>query len=362
MSQPNPPAQNKNWKNTLNGALGFSLAGILAPLLAIALFRLLPLGRLIKSIGQTQALIALLWTVFIVLFVLVVAGAIQGLIIGYTLSRIDPLASQRRYLLAGAVGSGLIFAPLALVFFLLAVLISIFNNNADVSVRSFILFFGLFGVLNGLLFGALFGLIGVGWRHFWRYWLAALGGYTLGGMLLGLSIWLAARADAQDSRLLGILAVIGILVGMPALAGAAMGWTAGWFDRRRQTGRRCRYRWAVLARSPWRSWVTLAVGVSLLATRLTRFLTIKPGSLSNWPRKPLASPGPSRRVWRRPGLCLVRRRAWRSTRPDRPRWPGHRRTGRPVMSTSRWPTWTRLACHWNGRLPSTCPAARRSTR
>jgi phosphatidylserine/phosphatidylglycerophosphate/cardiolipin synthase-like enzyme len=278
---PPPPPGSSTWRDMLTGALGFILGGIALLLVAFLGGRLLPINSLLGMLPQEQLLQKLLWGIFLFLFLLFLGGVAQGVLVGLTLARIDRLAPRRRYIVAGVVTFGLLQALLLLVFILILALLYFYNNNADVRARGLAVLFGGYGLLYGLLIGLLLGLTSVGWRHFWRVMLAAIFGYLLGGVATGLLLWLSGQLAGQGYRIAGLLFLLGAVVALHFFGGALLGWEYHRLARKRQAGGTLPAQVSLV----WR-WIGIAVGVLILlaalsvATRLTRFVAIKPGSLS----------------------------------------------------------------------------------
>ena len=266
----------------LTGALGFILGGIAMLLVAFLGGRLLPIRSLLGLLPQEQVLQKLLWGIFLFLFLLILGGVAQGVLVGLTLLRIDRQAPRRRYILSGSLTFGLLQAVLLVLFLLLLALLFFYNNNADVRPRGVTVLLGGYGLLYGLLIGLLLGLTSVGGRHFWRVMLAAMLGYMLGGIATGLLLWLSGRLAGQGNRIIGLLFLLAAVVALHFFGGASLGWEYNRLARKRLAGGSLPAQMSLF----WR-WVSIAaiaivfIAVLSIATRLTRFVTIKPGSLSS---------------------------------------------------------------------------------
>jgi phosphatidylserine/phosphatidylglycerophosphate/cardiolipin synthase-like enzyme len=264
----------------VQGAGGFTL-GLLGALGFLLLTRLINLERfLLGWIPEEQKFWHLLGLVALGLIVLGLSGVLMGVIGGWSLWRIDSQALRRRYMLAG--GAAYAIAQLALVLFvLLLVLAAVVNNEPALHLSRFLFLFGIFGLVYGLISGFWLGLISLGWRYFWRVWLAGTAGYTLGGLLLGLLAWLAAQAADRELRLIGGMVLLLGIVALFALGGAAFGWVYGWVaDRRLVKGGiplKMSPGWAIVG-------IVLLAACGLLAFRvggtLVEFVTIQEGTLS----------------------------------------------------------------------------------
>lgn len=265
----------------LTGAGGFILGGIAMLLVVLVGSRLMPFRWLAGLLPQEQPLQKLLFGIFLFLFLLVLGGVAQGLVVGVTLKRIDPLALRRRYLFSGGVTFGLLQAVLLLLFVLILVLLFVFNNNADVNLKGLVFLFGVYGLVYGLLISLLLGLTSVGWRHFWRVLLAGVAGYLLGGIATGLLLWLSGRFTDQGYRIAGLLLLVAMAVALHFFGGGLLGLEYHRLARRRQETGSLPKQVSLV----WR-WIGIAVGVVILvgalalATRLMRFVAIHPGSLS----------------------------------------------------------------------------------
>ncbi len=265
----------------LLGAGGFSLGG-LAALLLLAAFNWLNLGqRLADWLPDEQYLARLLTRLLLLLAFLAIAGGVSGVIGGLFLSRVDPGAPPRRYIWAGAITyalSGFLLAG----FLLLTALFGAVNNADDLSLGRFLAQFGVYGFIFGLILGGLFGLMTVGARYFWRPWLAAILGYTAGGVLVGLLLWIASTQFDQGLPFNGLLlAALGFLA-VFGLGGGALCSVYAWIARQRTLDQRVPGRL-----SPFWTTVGLAVlvvvvyGAYRVGTKLYSFVTIKEGTLSS---------------------------------------------------------------------------------
>ena len=281
--EPSPALQAASplWRDILTGAAGFILGGIALLLVLLLGSRLLPFKWLAGFLPQEQVLQKLLFGIFLFFLLLVLGGVAQGVVVGLTLHRIDRLATQRRYILAGGVTFGLLQALLLILFILVLALVFVFNNNADVSSKGLAFLFGVYGLIYGLLIGLLLGVTSVGWRHFWRVLLAAVVGYLLGGVATGYLLWFSGRLTDQGYRFAGLLFVLGAAVALHFFGGGLLGWEYHRLARKRQEDGALPAQVSLV----WR-WIGIAAGVVILvgalalATRLMRFVQIKPGSLS----------------------------------------------------------------------------------
>ncbi len=232
---PEPPPGASTWRDMLTGALGFILGGIAMLLVAFLGGRLLPIRSLLGLLPQEQVLQKLLWGIFLFLFLLILGGVAQGVLVGLTLLRIDRQAPRRRYILSGSLTFGLLQALLLVLFLLILALLYFYNNNADVRPRGVTVLLGGYGLLYGLLIGLLLGLTSVGWRHFWRVMLAAMLGYLLGGVATGLLLWLSGRLAGQGYRITGLLFLLAAVVALHFFGGASLGWEYHRLSRKRQS-------------------------------------------------------------------------------------------------------------------------------
>lgn len=268
------------WRSILQGAVGFALGAVVA-LIFLLLSRLIPLEKLLlRWIPEDQKFWGLLGIIFLALLTLTISGVLMGLVGGWTLWRIDDKAVRRRYLWAGGVAYG-VGQLILLLFLLLLALASVVNNEPALHISRFLVLFGIFGLVYGLIAGFWLGLVSLGWRHFWRVWLAAAAGYTAGGLMLGLMVWLAAHAADREMRLLGLLALLVGILAIFAAGGAALGWVYHWVAERRaaQGG-------IPMRMSP--GWMIVGIVVLALfgvlvfrvSKTLVQFVTVKEGSLS----------------------------------------------------------------------------------
>jgi hypothetical protein len=219
---------NPNIRDFLNGALGYT-AGAVVGFLFIILASQLGLVRwLFNLIDENQSLVQILAIPVIAGFVLALGGAFLGGVGGWVLAAI--MGTTRRLRLA--VGSGIAFAVtisvLLFVFLLLTSLMALYNNLTTNRIDQFGLVFGIFGLVFGLITGILQSLLTVRLRHTWRVILAAMLGFALGGVIMGVLIRLVNPTEGFQIHPLLTWLVLAITLLIPfALGGGAMGLTYG---------------------------------------------------------------------------------------------------------------------------------------
>jgi len=205
-------------RSAITGVVGFWLGGILGNF-AIYLIAISGLvGWILGFLPEDQSLVRLLFAIVLAFVTVGLGGAVTGVFNGWALNRIDT-GGDRRNLMIGAgyaygVGQGILLIP----FLLLISLIALYNNGSKAQPQSFVLLFGLFGLLYGLIIGLILALLTVNFKRMWGVLLAVVLGYLLGGILLGLFLW---RADLLSSGSIPLRAIlrlvfISLLANIPA--------------------------------------------------------------------------------------------------------------------------------------------------
>ncbi len=273
---------NSDRRSFLTGLGGFILAGIVSNLAVFLIFASGLLSFLIRLVPEEQPLVRLLTGVILVFVGIGLGGAIGGLVRGYFLHRIDPQASQRRYLAGGAFAGGISYGILVIPTLLFISLVSMYNVGAQTDPASFVVLFALIGGVFGLLNGLILALLTVRLRYVWLPWGANLLGSLIGGALIGLLIWRPEWLAASSSKILDgalFLVVAGILIN--AFAGGMLGLAYDWLARKRQVlGEKA------VAPRRWQDIVTVSAGALILlmvmsfTNQIASFITIYPGSTS----------------------------------------------------------------------------------
>jgi hypothetical protein len=133
------------------GLSGFSVGGIIGALATFIIFNagLMSLVSELTSAGQAYA--RLLVGILIAFAGIALGGAIDGLICGYTLYKIDPEGNQKRYLLGGAYSMGISQGILVIPILVFISLLNIYNVGSQTILRHLFLFtlVGVFGLVNG---------------------------------------------------------------------------------------------------------------------------------------------------------------------------------------------------------------------
>lgn len=274
---------NPNLRNFLIGGSGFVLS-LAAGALFIYLLAELDLGGwLLGLVDQSQIFQRILALPLIAGLMLALGGFLIGGGGGWVLAGL--LGTEKRLRLL--VGSGLTFALsvslLTLLFLLVTAFIALYNNFTSDPVSQYALLFGLYGFIFGLLTGLLLALTTVHLRHSWRVLLASIGGFTLGGVVMGLLVKLVNPTAGYQAH--PVLTVIVLLLALAAplfFGGGALGITYGWIGRRTQAAGQA----VETAQNP--RWQTVIVGVlggaavlwfiSLLGS-IDSFLVINPANL-----------------------------------------------------------------------------------
>ncbi len=205
--------------------MGFSAfafgAGMALGFLLIYLILISPIiGWIVGLIDPLQLPIKIVAGLFLYLITIGLGGAVAGAWGGLAISRFSEATSRRHFVWRGALSFFSAHALIVLPTIALIALASFFNQDIDVSWTKLPRLLLLIGVLYGLTGGLLFGLLTAGLRRFLWILLAAVGGFGLGGFLLGLVVRGAADWDAGWLRLLAVLLAF-FLFGTPG--GAALG-------------------------------------------------------------------------------------------------------------------------------------------
>ena len=112
---------------------------------------------------------------------------------------------------------------------LILAIIGLYNNYSDTDPASFIVFFGLIGLVYGLLSGLVLSLVTVKLRYFWMILLAAMIGFGLGGMLFGALMWQVELFSVSDSLFIqAIVRLVLSSLAFSALAGGLIGMAYQW--------------------------------------------------------------------------------------------------------------------------------------
>jgi len=216
------------------GLIGYVLAGVVGNLTIYLLFSSRILGVFLKLIPPEQPLVRLLAGILLAFLGVGLGAAIGGLLRGLANQRIDPEASRRRNLLAGAFSSGISQGILLIPFLLVISLVGLYNNGSAKDPASFAALFGIFGLIYGLLFGLIQGLITLRLRYFWLVLLAAIVGYGLGGVVTGLLLWKADLFSLGTTGLARSLVRLFLAsICLESLAGGLIGLAYHWIALKR---------------------------------------------------------------------------------------------------------------------------------
>lgn len=190
----------------LFSALAFGAGMALGFLLTYLLLISPILDWIVGLVNDQQPFLKILLGLVLLLGTLGLGGAAAGAWGGLSLSRFSEATSERRFLWRGAVSFFVAHALLAIPAIVLVAAASFFNHDLDVSWTKLPRLMLLIGILYGLIGGLLFGLLTAGLRRFLWVTLAAVAGFGVGGLFLGLILRAAADWQGGLWRLLAVLA------------------------------------------------------------------------------------------------------------------------------------------------------------
>ena len=211
------------------GLVGYILAGVVGSVAIFLIFSSRALGLFLKPVPAEQPLVRLLAGILLAFLGIGLGAAAGGVLRGYVNQRVDPDASQRRNLLAGAFSSGISQGILLIPFLLVIALVGLYNNGSAKDPASFAALFGIFGLIYGLIFGLIQGLVTLRLRYFWLVLLAAILGYGLGGMVTGLLLWKAGLFSLGTTGLVrSLVRLLSVSICLESLAGGLIGLAYHW--------------------------------------------------------------------------------------------------------------------------------------
>lgn len=276
---------NPNLRNFLIGGVGF-LTSLLAGCLLIYLLGMIDFGGwVLNMVDQSQLFQRILALPLIAGLMLALGGFVIGGGGGWVLGGILGTQKRLRLLIGAGLAFALTFSLLTLLFLLLITFIALYNNLTTDPVGQYGLLFGLFGFVFGLVVGLLLALLTVHLRHSWRVLLAAIAGFTLGGVVLGLLVNVVNPTAGYQTY--PILTTVILLLALAApffFGGGALGVVYGWIARRAQRDGAA----VEAAQNPrWQAVVVGVVGAVLALLILSRlgtindFLAINPANLKS---------------------------------------------------------------------------------
>ncbi|MGB6420870.1 MAG: hypothetical protein WBF05_03440, partial [Anaerolineales bacterium] len=269
----------------LNGAFGY-LVGALAFFLFIFLVTQFGVVKgLVKQIDESQDLVRLLAIPVLAGLMLAIGGAILGGVGGWAIAKILNTARKADLIIGSAIAFAVSTSILTFVFLLVIGFLGLYNNMASDKVEQFGLIFGLFGLLFGLLTGLLQAFMTVRVRHSWRILLAAILGFSIGGVLLGLIVRFLNPTTGFITYpvLTFILLALGLMLPF-TLGGGAMGLSYG---RLAQRAARDGKEFDTIQPSKWQLIIVAVLGLIITSSVLTTlgqiesFLTIQPANLKS---------------------------------------------------------------------------------
>ena len=223
-------------RNLLAAAMGFAMAGALGLVVGVLLLKSPLAARLVGGVDQAQPLQRLVAALALFLLGMALSGGVIGILGGWILTLVDPLAPQRRYMWAGAIAFAIpqaIFVPVGLV---LASVLGIYYNNIDAHPAHLPLLFGVFGLFYGMTVGFILGFTSVGFKYGWGVLLGAMIGGLVGGGITGGLLRLVLERMGMGELLARGWLVLLIFIVFYAILGLALGVLYTWFHRSRREG------------------------------------------------------------------------------------------------------------------------------
>jgi phosphatidylserine/phosphatidylglycerophosphate/cardiolipin synthase-like enzyme len=264
------------------GLLGFILGGMIGALTTYIIFNSGVMSIVVNFVSPEQPFVRYLFGVVLAFIGISVGGAIEGLVCGYTLHRIDREGSIKRYLLGGAFSTGISQGILVIPILLFISLVSIYNVGSQNDPASFISLFALIGGLFGLVNGAILSLTTLRLRIAWVSWLGFFIASVIGGALFGLLLWrpgwISSTASAGYAIPLYLVLAGATIYGF---AGAVLGLIFTWLNHMRKLPQS-----ASIEPQRWQDFgtITLAilifVGDIALINHLAKFVTVYPGNIT----------------------------------------------------------------------------------
>ncbi len=178
-------------------------AGMMLGFLLIFLLLVSPiLDWIVGLIDGQQPFIKILVGLLLFLGTVGLGGAVAGAWGGLALSRFSDAATDRRFMVRGALSFFLANVVMVLPAIIVLAAVAFLSPDLDVSQTKLPLLMAMLGLLYGALAGLLFGLFTAGFlRTFWVTIVSALG-FALGGLFLGFILRTVAGWDSGALRLL----------------------------------------------------------------------------------------------------------------------------------------------------------------
>ena len=176
---------------------------------------------IVSIIDDQQIFLKLFFGLLFLLGFAAIGGVLGGALAGWAINKYSTAASEdTNYSWRAALSFFIAHFVIVLPALAYALVTSFFHPDIDVSWTRLPQLFAALGIVYGLIGGTIFGLLTVGLRRFLWIILAAITGFGLGGLFLGLFIRLAANSDGGFIRLLW--ATLGVFF-FGAMGGGALG-------------------------------------------------------------------------------------------------------------------------------------------
>ena len=282
-----------DWQYFINGAVGYLVGALTFVLFIFLVTQFGVIKGLINQIDESQDLVRLLAVPVLAGLMLAIGGAILGGVGGWAVTRIFRTTRKADLVIGSAIAFAVSTSVLSLVFLLVIGFLGLYNNMASDRIEQYGLIFGLLGLVFGLLTSLLQAFMTVRVRHTWRIILAAILGFSIGGVLLGLIVRFLNPTTGFITYpvLTFILLALGLLLPF-TLGGGALGFSYG---RLAQRVTRDGVEVETIQPSKWQLIIVAVLGLIITSSLLTTlgqiesFLTIQPAnSKSQLPSKTTA--------------------------------------------------------------------------
>lgn len=192
----------KRAKFYLRGALGFGTGYFLGACLTSIIFRGILADRLELIVSSQQPLLRIFIVIVLIVFIFGLWGTL-AVEMGYrAIAKINVSYTSKKFKsrmrISYAVTHGILIIP----FIFLTAIVAFYSDPSSTEVGKYIKFFGVLGIIYGLFISLLLCTLTVKIRKSIRLFLLSTIGFTLGGISLGLSLWLFRNGYVPiDSRI-----------------------------------------------------------------------------------------------------------------------------------------------------------------